>query len=389
MTTDTPFTTPLTASLVRGAAALEPTAGGLTPHRLPAWVRAQYPDGQLLMVEAQPAGVRLVFTTRATVIALDTRPTKIAYAGLPPRSDGVYDLLVDGRLSAQASVVGGDTLTMDLQTGQLSQEAGPAGTALFRGLPDHNKTVELWLPWNERTELVALRTDAPVEPLPAGTRPVWLHHGSSISHGSNAASPSETWPAVAARAAGVELVNLGFGGSALLDPFLSRVMRDADADRISLKIGINLVNLDLMRRRAFVPAVHGFLDTIRDGHPDKPLLVVSPLYCPIHEDTPGPAAIDPTSLGSEQPLFMATGDPSQTEGGALTLRIIRDELAKVVAQRATSDPHLSYLDGTALYGPEDGRELPLPDNLHPGPEAHRRIGRRFAQLALGAPTPLT
>ena len=54
-------------------------------------------------------------------------------------------------------------------------------------------------------------------------------------------------------------------------------MRDTPADLISVKIGINLVNTDLMRVRAFGPAVHGFLDTIREGHPSTPLLVVSPI----------------------------------------------------------------------------------------------------------------
>ena len=68
-----------------------------------------------------------------------------------------------------------------------------------------------------RTELLALRTDAPVEAVPSGGRRVWLHHGSSISHGSDAASPTTTWPALAACLGGVELINLGLSGSALLD----------------------------------------------------------------------------------------------------------------------------------------------------------------------------
>ena len=78
-------------------------------------------------------------------------------------------------------------------------------------------------------------------------------------------------------------------------------MRDTPADLISVKIGINLVNADLMRLRAFTPAVHGFLDTIRDGHPTTPLLVVSPILCPIHEDTPGPSAADLSDLGTGTP----------------------------------------------------------------------------------------
>lgn len=94
---------------------------------------------------------------------------------------------------------------------------------------------------------------------------MWLHHGSSISHGSNATRPTAIWPALAARLGGVELTSLGFGGSALLDPFTARAMRDTAADLMGVKIGINLVNMDLMRLRAFGPAVHGFPDTIRDG----------------------------------------------------------------------------------------------------------------------------
>ncbi|WP_233513443.1 SGNH/GDSL hydrolase family protein [Micromonospora craterilacus] len=277
------ITTPITADLLRGALDLQRTARGVLPHRLPARARAQNTDGQLTMVEAQPAGVRLALRTRATAVELDTLPTRQIYAGLPARPVGVYDLIIDGHLTGQASVTGGDTVTIDMTTGGAEHRSGPPGTIRFTGRPDRVKDLEIWLPHNETTELVALRTDAPVAPTPDQRRRVWLHHGSSISQGSNATSPTATWPARAASLGGVDLVNLGLGGSALLDPFTARTMRDTPADLISVKIGINLVNTDVMRLRAFVPAVHGFLDTIRDGHPSTPLLVVSPIYCPIHE----------------------------------------------------------------------------------------------------------
>jgi hypothetical protein len=72
----------------------------------------------------------------------------------------------------------------------------------------------------------------------------------------------------------VDLVNLAFSGSALLDPFTGRT---------------------------------------------TPLLVVPSILCPIHEDTPGPCAmtIDPVT---KRTSFHATGTP---EPGRLTLRIIR------------------------------------------------------------------
>ncbi|MEU5263108.1 GDSL-type esterase/lipase family protein [Amycolatopsis sp. NPDC021455] len=371
---------PLTADLVRGALELERTGRGLVPHRLPARARAQNSDPRLALAEVQPAGVRLRFRTRADVVELETLPTKLVYPGAPPRPDGVYDLLVDGELTAQASVAGGHTLTVDRATGASSRTEGPSGFVRFAGLGGQPKDVEIWLPHNEITELLALRTDAPVETVPADR--VWLHHGSSISHGSNAASPATTWPALAATAAGVDLVNLGFGGNALLDPFTARALRDTPADLISLKLGINVVNADLMRLRAFGPAVHGFLDTIRDGHPDTPLVVVSPLYCPIHEQTPGPGDFDHEALAAGEIRFRATGDPAERAAGKLTLEVIRDELARIVTRRQAEDPNLRYLDGLELYGEADFADLPLPDDLHPSPAAHRRIGARFAESVL-------
>ncbi|AJC53355.1 GDSL-type esterase/lipase family protein [Streptomyces sp. 769] len=378
------ITTPITADILRGAIELERTEHGLLPHRLPARARAQCADGQLAMAESQPSGVRLVFRTRATAVELDTLPTKRDYVGVPPRPDGRYDLLVDGRLTGQASVTGGNTLTIDMTTGTARLRPGAPGTLRFTDLPDGVKTVEIWLPHNETTELIALRTDAPVEPAPDEGRKVWLHHGSSISHGSDAAGPSTTWPALAASLGGVELTNLGMGGSALLDPFTARALRDTRADLISIKIGINLVNADLMRLRAFTPAVHGFLDTIREGHPTTPLLVVSPILCPIHEDTPGPSAPD---LTAGQLRFRAVGDPAERASGKLTLTVIRDELQRIVEQRAADDPHLHYLDGRDLYGQADSAELPLPDQLHPDAATHRRIGERFAAFAFTANGP--
>lgn len=380
------ITTAISADLLRGALDLEQTERGVLPHRLPAWARTQYDDGQMTMVESQPSGVRLVFSTRATVVELETLPTKREYVGAPPRPDGVYDVLVDGDLVAQASVPGGDVVTIDLMTGSAETRRGESGTMRFDGLAGVPKTVEIWLPHDETTELVALRTDAPVEPVPA-TRRVWLHHGSSISHGSNATHPTGTWPALAAAHAGVELLNLGFGGSAFLQPFIARTIRDTPADLISVKLGINIVNSDGLRLRSFTPAVHGFLDTIRDGHPDTPLLVVSPILCPIHEDTPGPTGWDLEALASGQLRFTATGNPDEIPAGKLTLSVIRTELARILTQRAASDPNLHHLDGLELYGEADNAAHPLPDDLHPDAATHELMATRFTDHAFAPKGP--
>lgn len=377
-------TTPITADLLRGALDFERTDQGLLPCRLPEWARTQA-DQQLVTAQAQPAGVRLAFRTEATVVELTAHRTTMAFHDVAPRPDGRYDLIIDGELSAQQESNGGTAVIVDIATGAAEVKPGAAGTVRFADLPAREKTIEIWLPHYERIELATLRADAPIQPMPATTsRRVWLHHGSSISQGSNAASPATSWTALAAGYGDVELTNLGFSGSAMLDPFVARTMRDLPADLISVKIGINLVNGDIMRLRAFTSAVHGFLDTIREGHPATPLLVISPILCPIHEDTPGPAAPD---FGDGTMRYLATGASADIRAGKLTLRVIRAELARIVEQRSAADPHLHLLDGLDLYGAADAAERPLPDRLHPDAETHQLIASRFRTLAFGAGGP--
>lgn len=379
---------PLTPDLVVGAVELERTERGLRPHRLTAQARAQSNDGQLVMAESQPSGVRLALRTAATVLELEVVPTKRVYVGMPARPHGVYDLVGDGHLLARTTAKGGDSLTVDISTGAAEHRTGDPVTLRFDALPAGEKDIEVWLPYDETTELVALRINGTTAAMPDRGRRTWLHHGSSISQGSGAESPTTTWPAIAAAAAGVDLMNLGLGGSALLDPFTARVLRDLPADAISIKIGINIVNNDLMRLRAFGPAVHGFLDTIREGHPQTPMLVVSPVLCPIHEDTPGPTGFDAAALAEGRLTFRATGDPAERAQGKLTLQTIRQELTRIVAERSQQDRHLHLLDGRTLYGEADAAQRPLPDGLHPDAATHRQMGERFAALAFGRGHPL-
>ena len=378
------ITTTPTPDLVHGIADLEETARGLRPHRLPAWVRRQYPEPQLMAMEAQPSGVRVAVRTTATRIELVTHPAPVVYPGTK-RPRGRVDVVVDGGLVVGDELTGGDATEVDLATGALRQVPGPSHTTIVDGLPPTWKAIEFWLPYNESLELVSLVSDAPLEPLEQ-QRPRWIHHGSSISQGSNAASPSQIWPAVAARRGGVDLVNLGVGGSSFIDPFMARVIRDAPADYISLAFGINIVNLDALRVRTLVPAIHGFLDTLRDGHATTPLVLISPIFCGIHEDTPGPGAFDPATFATGQVKFIATGTAGDEALGRLTLQVIRREMRSLLERRA-DDVNLHFLDNLELYGEPDAADLPLPDNLHPDTATHRLIGDRFADYAFASSGP--
>ena len=202
---DTPawVSTPLTGDLLRGALDLERTARGVLPHRLPAWARRQIPDDQLATAEAQPSGVRLAFRTGATAVELDVLPTKLAYPVRRPVPPGSTTCSWTAGSPGGRVALGGNIRTIDMATGAATPPArSGASTLRFTGLAGGTKDVEIWLPHNEITELVALRTDAPVAAVPGPGRRVWLHHGSSISHGSNAESPTTTWPALRRRARG-------------------------------------------------------------------------------------------------------------------------------------------------------------------------------------------
>ena len=139
-----------------------------------------------------------------------------------------------------------------------------------------------------------------------------------------------------------------------------------------MKVGINIVNLASLVERTFVPALHGFLDTVRDGHPATPIVLASPIICPAAEDRPGPTV-------AQDGVFQAVGDPASVARGALTLRRIRTLIEGCVsARRERSDLNLYYLDGLTLFNEGDTGDLP--DGLHPNGAGYERMGERFAEL---------
>ncbi|MCD2443222.1 GDSL-type esterase/lipase family protein [Agromyces sp. SYSU K20354] len=368
---------------IRGAITVDHTPYGLFPRRLPEWARAQIPDAFMVQTSAESAGIRLAFRTTATVIELDVRARRMTPDAESPLPPSTYELTSGREVVGRSHAAAGSRYVFSFDRPEGMVIDGPASTVRFTGLDGDALDLELWLPYTDAVEVLALRADAPVERPRDAQRTRWLHHGSSISHGYRADFTTGTWPVVAALAAGADLTNVAFSGNAMLDPFTARTMRDAAADLISLKVGINLVNGDVMRRRAFLPAVHGFIDTIRDGHPDTPIVVVSPIWCEPAERAAGPTIQDPTKAFE---WSVAGGTRDEVAQGKLSLASIREDLREIVATRAVADPELRYVDGLDLYGPDAAARMPLPDNLHPGPDAQRHIGERFAELVL---TPFT
>ncbi|GAB3818188.1 SGNH/GDSL hydrolase family protein [Tessaracoccus terricola] len=362
---------------IRGAVRVERTERGLLPRRLTAEAFRRLPDRFMRASVGQSAGIRLALRTDATTLRLRVHAMKMIEDAELPLPEAWYEVTVDGRVVASAASAVGSRYLFSFDGPVDGIVAGPDAELEFTLPAGGERELEIWLPYTDEVEVLGLRADRPVMAPGQGSRLRWLHHGSSISHGYLSSRTTTTWPVVAANRLGLDLTSLGFSGNAMLDQLTARTIRDTAADLISVKLGINVVNGDHMRRRVFRSAVQGFLDTIRDGHPTTPLLVVSPVCCPPVEDLPGPTVFEE----GREPLWVTTaGRAEELAEGKLSLAVVREELAEVVAQRSEEDPFIGYLDGSLLYGSADAERLPMPDNLHPDDSVSALIASRFAEL---------
>lgn len=349
-----------------GAQYLESSSAGLRPNRLPLWTHHQVPDGLGVMARI-PSGVRLQFQTASKNVGLELLVTRML-----GQSKVSVNLEHEGELH-EAQVTSGNRIVLDAsEPAGYKVERGSSQIAWFRGLLPGMKNLQLWLPHNAYVEMRNLHIDDDCSVTCfADSRPCWVHYGSSISHCMEAQMPAETWPAVASRRLQYSLINLGFGGQCHLDPFVARTIRDLNAQIISLKVGINIVNMDSLRERVFSPLFHGFLDTIREVHKTTPLILCSPIYCPSAETKPGP------TIPNSQGKFETIEGFEALRQGCLTLQRIRALMEEIVAaRRKKGDSNLHYVNGLELFGSADSDDLP--DDLHPNPAGYIRIGERFA-----------
>lgn len=360
----------LVSRSVRGAIQVIPTKRGVTASRLPSWTYLQHSHAPIVAKMAERlSGVRLEVETSATSIKVtyrSIRDTNLANGWMAAPST---ICLTSDDFEESVSHSNGD---LRVWNGEeiIEFREGNDSIAVF-SLPkaEGSRLLSIWLPHNCPVEVIDILGDAPIRPAPISIKPKWVHYGSSISHCEEADSPVGVWPVAASRMLGLELYNLGLGGCANLEQFAARTIKDLPADLISLKIGINVVNGANHTARTFQPAVHGFIDTIREGHPDTPILVISPVCCPAHENNPGPSQTDGQGMVKGQALG------AQSWVGELTLVSIRETLSELVAARSKTDSNIYFLNGLILFNEIDA--LTMPDGIHPDADGYRKIAQNF------------
>lgn len=324
--------------------------GSLQPLRLPVAELGFY-DAFNRWVGSCAAACRVRLSTTSRSLRLTATQRLLAQPAGNERR-GAYDLYVNGELFGRDYGQGGATIALETAT----LEGDEAFSVAFDGLPAGEKIVELWLPQSATVSITGLELDDGATATSApDPRPRILFHGSSITHCMEAEGASNGWPAVAARLAGVDHLNLGWAGSCLLSGQAARIIRDSAADAIVLKLGINVFDGGQLRERTFPDSAHAMISIIRERHKTTPVVIASPIYSPGREDE--------GSLGGPSLVRM------------------RGLLQEVVAARvAAGDTAIQYLDGLSLFGAADAHMLP--DDLHPNTDGYRLMGERFNALML-------
>ena len=283
-----------------------------------------------------PAGVRVGFTGDAQAIEIDVQ-TGDVLALATPADHGEFTVYVAGERRSAVPVPAGTMTTARIELPERSSDA----------------PVEIHLPERYEPRVFGVRAlGGSTQPLALSKR--WVAYGDSITQGWTTTDPGAAWTAVAARATGFDLLNLGFAGAARGELPVAAHLASTPADVISLAWGTNCwaqIEMDAAYIRELMRL---FLGMVRRGHPDTPILVITPVIRPAAEEA--------------------------RNGSGATLSDLRRGLEDAVHtfQDRHADSHLHVLSGGDLITTE---QLD-PDGIHPNDAGHAAIGRAAAEVLI-------
>lgn len=273
-----------------------------------------------------PAGVRLELTGTARALELDVTVDAADRPAAPTMGPTVSVWTDDDCVGGVAIGADHATITVPLP----ERDAG--------------QPVILYLPESPAVTVRAVRgVGGTVEPVSRGPR--WLAYGDSILQGWSVTDPGRSWASTVARRAKLDLINLGFAGSARGElPVALQIKATTPVDVLTMAWGTNCwaaipVDAGLLHEQ-----VRLFISAVRQGHPDAPLIVLSPIVRPAAE--------------RERNIFGAT---------LADLRLAMEE-SVLDCQGRWGDERLHLVPGAGLVSPED-----LVDGVHPGDRGHEVI----------------
>lgn len=270
-----------------------------------------------------PAGVRLRFRSDTSRVAVSLR------YGRSECPSYCVDLFVDD-----------DPVRSVGPEGEAEQWSGDIYTAGTRG----ERSFDLWMPHVTETWLQSLDIDDDATLAPVAAEPfAWLAVGDSITQGMVASSPARSFVAVAARALGVAVHNVGVGGTKML-PDVGVGAGLLECTFATVAIGV----IDWAQSRRIEPFTEHTAEVLAGliaRRKDLPVHIVTPL-----------------------PIF----DRPQENEHSLTIEDYREAL-----RRASAD----FPNVTVIEGPSLGMDTPecFVDGVHPNDHGMRVLGTNLAE----------
>lgn len=286
----------------------------------------------------RPVGVRIEVAGTADVVVIDYEAETADLAFL------AEDAVCYFTAWAGQEIVGRERATPGTNRVTL-----PVAEALANG----SDRVRIHLPEGMNPRILALEGEGgSIVPPPAETR--WVAYGDSITEGWVATDPGRCWPAVAGRLLGWNAINLGYAGAARGEVQSAEQIAGADGvDVISLAYGTNCWTRVPLRAEQMALSIDVFIDVVRQGYPDVPIAVLSPVIRPDAE--------------------------AQANRLGASLADLRAAVETVTNERISQgDEHLVLVPGADILTADL-----LPDGIHPGDRGHALIAERVADALTG------
>ena len=175
-------------------------------------------------------------------------------------------------------------------------------------LPLYNGVDELLIGVPENAEFHAVA--------PLAAKPI-VYYGTSITQGGCCSHPGNVYTSMLARRLNIPFINLGFSGSARMEPEMAEMIAQLDPALFVIDAVPNM-NAPLIRERALP-----FLRTIRQAHPETPILVVDGRFY---------------------------ANSHIKKGTALSCQELSDALHEVYETLSADDPNLYWLGHENLIG---------------------------------------
>lgn len=164
-------------------------------------------------------------------------------------------------------------------------------------------------------------------------------YGTSITQGGCVSRPGMAYPNIIGRKLDAQFVNLGFSGNGRGEPALAHLM-----NQIS-NVGLIILDYEANASETLVNSLEQFIDTLREEHPETPLLIMSKIR------------------------YAGETDGSPMYRLLMSNRNFQEKL--VNERKAAGDKNIYFLDGSTVLG-NDYYECTV-DGVHPSDLGSNRI----------------